>query len=156
MMMNKDEFRRDSFAGVFSTERGYIQISEDYHGEGYHVETWDNVIGELQKIYLRADEIFALAKVGVIDNIFAVSQLADEVTEACEANEAREQKLDEIRRAYSSNKGKFLHDYENAYDAAHAWMNQTIDLTGGDGVPEYYAVEGWGIQRLDNGDFKVV
>jgi len=147
-MMNKDEFRRDSFSGSFSTDRGYIQISEDYHGEGYHIETWDNVIGELQKLYLRADEIFALAKAGVINNIFGASELSDEVAEVREANEKRERELDKIRRAYSD-KGGFLHGYETDYESAHA------DLPGGDGTPEYYAVEGWGIQKLSNGDFEV-
>lgn len=147
-MMNKDEFRKDSFAGVFSTERGYVQISEDYHGEGYHVETWDNLIGELQKAYLRGDEIFALAKAGVIANVFGISELADEVSESCEKNEERERKLEEIRRAYSG-KGGFLYGYEADYESAHA------DLSGGDGTPEYYAVEGWGIQKLNNGDFEV-
>jgi len=147
-MMDKDEFRRDSFSGSVSTDRGYIQISEDYHGEGYHVETWDNVIGELQKLYLRADEIFALAKAGVIDNIFGVSELSDEVAKTCEENVEREQKLEEIRRAYSGKSG-LLHGYERPdYD------NVYNNLTGGDGTPEYYSVEGWGTIKLDNGDFE--
>jgi len=146
-MMNKDEFRRDSFSGSFSTDRGYIQISEDYHGEGYHIETWDNVIGELQKLYLRADEILALAKVGVINNIFGVSELSDEVTEACRENEERERKLEEIRRAYSG-KGGFLYGYEADYESVYD------DLSGGDGTTECYAVDGWGTIKLDNGDFE--
>lgn len=132
-MMNKDEFRKDSFSGVFSTERGYVQISEDFHGEGYHIETWDNLIGESQKVYLRGDEIFALAKAGVIANVFGITDLTDEVDESLNVNEERERELEKIRRVYSE-KIAPLYGYE---------MDSEYD---------HYAVEGWGIHSLSDTD----
>lgn len=105
-MTRKGEFRKDSFSGFFTTSRGYVQVSEDYFGEGYNIETWDNTIGELQKVYLRSEEIFALAKIGVVSDIFDVPQLTSEIATVCEANEQREQELEEIRRVYSSYRRK--------------------------------------------------
>jgi len=163
-MMYKDEFRRDGFTGVFPTERGYVQISEDYHGEGYHIETWDNLTGDFEKIYLRGDEIFALAKAGVIGNVFGISELSDEVSESCNENEKRERHLQEMaQRRVELWRPKMPSDLEIDYDAAHSWLVDHALPGGdgvpepypGDGVPEYYAIEGWGVQKLDNGDFEV-
>jgi len=159
-MMYKDEFRRNGFTGIFCTERGYVQISEDYHGEGYHIETWDNLTDEFQKIYLRGDEIFALAKAGVIDDVFGISELSEEVSESCDGNEKRErffkgmtEDLSNIETIDLSNSPTMPLDLEADYDAAF------LDLFGDGGgdvsVPEYYPIEGWGVQKLSNGGFEI-
>lgn len=136
-MMDKDEFRKNSFSGTFATERGYIRISEDYLGERYHIETWDNLTKESQRMCLRGDEIFALAKAGLIANAFGITELTDRSYESNRDNEERQRKLDEIRRAFSS-RGGISYDYFSSR---------------GDVPFEYYDIEGLGTQRLDGFDF---
>ena len=150
--INRKVFRKTGYTGEFGTETGSIQFSEDHSGEGFYLEIWDSLSHETQKVYLSVSDILAIAQMGLITESFTTEQLLEEIPEIVKKNKDREQHLKEMaeKRAemWRPQYGMTL-DLEADYDAAHA------DLPAGDGTPEYYAVEGWGTIRLDNGDFEV-
>ena len=138
-------FRKTGYTGEFGTETGSIQFAEDHSGEGFYLEIWDSFNHETQKVYLSASDILAIAQIGLITECFSTEQLLEEIPEIVEKNRKRAQLLTEMTDSVRS----MPLDLEEDYDAAH------IDLTGGDGTPEYVSVEGWGTIKLDNGDFEV-
>jgi len=145
-------FRKTGYTGEFGTETGSIQFAEDHSGEGFYLEVWNSLAEENQKVYLSASDILAIAQMGLITESFTTEQLLKEIPEIVRKNKEREQHLKEMAEKrtemWRPQFGMPI-DLEADYDAAHA------DLPGGDGTPEYYAVEGWGTIRLDNGDFEV-
>ena len=144
-------FRKTGYTGEFGTETGSIQFAEDHSGEGFYLEIWDSFNHETQKVYLSASDILAIAQMGLITESFTTEQLLEEIPEIVRKNKEREQHLKEMaeKRTQLWHAPRMPADLEADYDAAHA------DLPGGDGTPEYYAVEGWGTIRLDNGDFEI-
>jgi len=157
---NRKVFRKTGYTGEFGTETGSIQFSEDHSGEGFYLEIWNSLAEENQKVYLSVSDILAIAQMGLITESFTTEHLLDEIPEIVRKNKEREQHLKEMaeRRAemWRPQYGMTL-DLESAYDEAHRPLTDIYDetLSGGDGTPEYYAVEGWGTIRLDNGEFGV-
>jgi hypothetical protein len=149
--------RETAHAGEIPYEDGYLGFSESFDGEYFHFELFDGRLDETKRISLTPQEIEAIAKVGYLTESIEVDRLVEECESIGENMRERDRVLREIREKYEERVPPWdtTTDLETDYDAAHSWMNQTIDLGGGDGTPEYYSVEGWGIQRLDNGDFEV-
>jgi len=150
--INRKVFRKTGYTGEFGTETGSIQFAEDHSGEGFYLEIWNSLANENQKVYLSVSDILAIAQMGLITESFTTEQLLEEIPEIVKKNKDRERHMQEMAakrtEMWRPQYGMPL-DLETDYDAAHA------DLPGGDGTPEYYAVEGWGTIKLDNGDFEV-
>ena len=148
---NRKVFRKTGYTGEFGTETGSIQFSEDHWGEGFYLEIWNSLAEENQKVYLSVSDILAIAQMGLITESFTTEQLLDEIPEIVQKNQDRERHLKEMadRRTELWHAPRMPVDLEADYDSAHT------DLPGGDGTPEYYAVEGWGTIKLSNGDFEV-
>ena len=147
------KFREDGITGEVETD-GYgagVAFSEWYNGEGYDFEVARG-LGETQRFNLTTEEIYAIAKIGLLTHNFALDNLASDVDEAREYNLKRNETLAKIRENY-----KMPRELERDYDEAHRPITDmyTDELIGGDGTPEYYAVDGWGVIKLDNGDFEV-
>jgi len=120
-----------------------VSFSEWYNGEGYDFEI-SRGLSAIQKFDLTIEEIFAIAKIGLIIRAFDVEELVSEVEESKEYNRKRSETLAEIRNRYMSD------ELENAYDEVSRPLVDSYECSG-----EYTRVEGWGIQNLDNGDFEV-
>ena len=141
-----DSHREDAHAGEMYTENGSLRFSESFDGEYFHFDMYDSILNETKRIMMTPSEIYAIAKAGVLTECIDVSVLEEECGEIHNNMRKRQIDLQEIRSRYEYS---MPIDLEEDYDAAH------LDLSGGDGTPEYYAVEGWGTIRLDNGDFEV-
>ena len=128
-----------------------VYFSEWYNGEGYDFIVSRGAKTE-QKFELTIEEIFAIAQMGLITEAFSLRDLAAAGEYSKRYNLDREKTLAEIRSNYS-----MPVDLEAAYDEAHRPLTDIYGdgLCGGDGTPKEYHVEGWGIQKLDNGDFEV-
>ena len=166
--------RETAHAGEIPYEEGYLGFSESFDGEYFHFELFDGRLDETKRISLTPQEIEAIAKVGYLTESIEIDRLVEECESIGENMRERDRVLREIREKYDESvppwddnqsvtvdlsKPDMTVDLETDYDAAHSWMDQTIDtieLGTGDSTPEYYSVEGWGIQKLDDGDFRVV
>lgn len=161
----KGVHRETAHAGEIPYEQGYLEFSESFDGEYFHFKLFDGTLDETKRISLTPYEIEAIAMVGYLTESIEVERLVEDCERINENMRERDRVLREIREKYEErvppwdDSSKSYIDLETAYDAAHSWMDQTIDtieLGGGDGSSDYYKVEGWGIQKLDNDDFKVV
>jgi len=147
------ELRENGITGkVMMDEFGAgVSFSEWYNGDGYDLEI-SRGFSEPQKFGLTTEEIAAIAKMGLMVNAFSLIDIVSDVEKSKEYNRKREETLSEIRNNY-----RMSIDLEDAYDEAHRPLTDIYGdaLVGGDGTPSEYHVEGWGIQKLDNGDFEV-
>ena len=141
-----DKHREDANSGELVTGHGTVRFAEDYYGEYFYFDVYDSVLNENKRIMLSTAEIYAFAKAGVLTEVVDLNALDADVQETERVMREREKELEKIRSVHDKMMPSSL---EADYDAAHA------DLPGGDGAPDYYSVEGWGIQKLDNGDFEV-
>lgn len=143
-------YRNTGFTGEFGTDTGAICFAEEHSGEGFYFEVYNSIAGESQQIYLSASDILTIAQIGLLTECYNVEGMVEEIPEIVAKNKERERHLQEMAEKRTEMwRPKMPTDLNADYDSAHA------DLPGGDGVPEYYAVEGWGIQKLDGGDFEV-
>ena len=145
--------RKDGITGEVEIE-GFgseVHFSEWYNGDGYDFEVSRGSYAT-QKFDLTVQEIYAIAKMGAMANVFFLNDLAADVEKSKEHNRKLDETLTEIRSKYS-----MPSDLDAAYDEAHRPITDMYEneLVGGDGTPEYVAIEGWGIHKLDNGDFEV-
>ena len=141
-----DKHREDANAGEMITDHGTVRFAEDFDGEYFYFDVYDSVLQETKRIMLSPSEIHAIAKVGVLVEAFEPESLGADTDEISRNMRTREKELQRIRDIYENSMPL---DLEEDYDSVHA------DLPGGDGTPEYYAVEGWGTIKLSNGDFEV-
>jgi hypothetical protein len=152
MMINglRKVFRKNGYTGEFGTDTGSIRFSEDNSGEGFFIEVWNSDEQEAQRVYISASDIYTIAQIGLVTESFTTEELLEEIPEIVKKNEERKRHMQEMAEKRTKMwRPSMPIELESDYDAAHA------DLPGGDGTPEYYAVEGWGIIKLDNGDFEV-
>ena len=177
MIYTHGAHREDAHAGEIPHESGYIGFSESFDGEYIHFDVFDGNIDETKRFSLTPDEIVAIAKVGYLIEALDIDRLVEECDEIGENMRRRELMLRELRERYDESQPPWnvddtmsvnltdgdtiRYDYETDYDAAHDWMELsaqdiTVNLEGGNDTPYEYKVEGWGIQKLDNGDFNVV
>lgn len=148
------ELRENGIAGkVMMDEFGAsVSFSEWYNGDGYDLEI-SRGFSEPQKFSLTTEEIAAIAKMGLMVNAFSLIDIVSDVEKSKEYNRKREETLSEIRENYR----RMPVELEAAYDEAHRPLADIYGdpFSGGVGTPSEYHVEGWGIQKLDNGDFEV-
>jgi len=145
-------FRKTGYTGEFGTDTGSIRFAEDSSGDRFFIEFWNSDEQEAQRVYISASDILAISQIGLITECFTTEELIEEIPDIVKKNKERERHLQEMaqkRVEMWRPQHRMPTELEEAYDAAHA------DLPGGDGTPEYYAVEGWGVIKLDNGDFEV-
>lgn len=139
--------RKDGITGEVEIE-GFgseVHFSEWYNGDGYDFEV-SRGSNATQKFDLTVQEIYAIAKMGLMADIFFLDDLVADVEKSKEYNRKREKDLAEIREKY-----RMPIDLDAAYDEAHRALDA---LCGGDGTPTEYHIEGWGVQKLGNGDFE--
>ena len=145
-------FRKNGYTGEFGTDTGSVRFAEDSSGERFFIEIWNSDEQEAQRVYISASDIYTIAQIGLITESFTTEELLEEIPKIVKKNEERKRHLQEMaekRTEMWRPQNRMPLDLEADYDAAHA------DLPGGDGTPKYYAVDGWGIIKLDNGDFEV-
>ena len=143
-------FRKNGYTGKFGTETGTVSFAEDSSGEGFFIETWNSDEQESQRLYLSVSDILAISQMGLITESFTTEELLEEIPDIVNKNEERKRHLQEMAEKRTEMwRPSMPIELESDYDAAHA------DLPGGDGTPDYYAVKGWGVQKLSNGDFEV-
>jgi len=148
----KGVHRETAHAGEIPYEQGYLEFSESFDGEYFHFKLFDGTLDETKRISLTPYEIEAIAMVGYLTESVEVDRLVEDCERINENMRKRDRALREIREKYEEDT-RTLDISDTDYDAAHSWLDRV--LAGGDGVPEYYPIEGWGIQRLDNGGFEV-
>ncbi len=143
-------FRKNGYTGEFGTDTGTVRFAEDSSGDSFFIEFWNSDEQEAQRVYLSVSDIYTIAQIGLITESFTTEELLEEIPDIVRKNEERKRHLQEMALKRTKMwRPSMPVELEADYDAAHA------DLPGGDGTPEYYAVEGWGIIKLDNHDFEV-
>jgi len=154
-------FRNTGYTGEFGTDTGSVNFAEDHSGEGFYFDVWDSYNHETQKFYLSASDILTIAQIGLISECFTEEQLLEEIPEIMKKNRERDEHLKEMARRRTEMwrpQHSMPRELERDYDEAHRPITDMYadELVGGDGTPsEYYSVDGWGIIKLDNGDFEV-
>ena len=154
--MLHDKHREDSHSGELYTGHGSVRFAEDFDGEYFYFDVYDSALNENKRIMLSVSEMYAIAKAGVLVEGFDVESLITDVEDIGDAMKKRESDLEKIRSVYNNSMPS---DLVPGYDAAHYMSRNAVPLDasegdGGDGTP-HYAVEGWGIVNLHNGDFEV-
>ena len=124
------QFRKNAVTGLIGSPP--TAFSEDPNNEGMYFTFTDPESYENKDVWLSNDQILAVAVAGVLGELIDTDEIASEVDEMTTAGEARERAIEKVRKAYNASRQMF--DFEE----------------------DYYTVEGWGIQKLDGGDFRVV
>jgi len=153
-------FRTTGCTGEFGTDTGSIQFAEDHSGEGFYFDAWNSHTCESQRFYLSVSDILAIAQIGLISECFIKEQLLEEIPEIMKKNRERDEHLKEMARKRTEMwrpQHSMPHELERDYDEAHRPITDMYadELVGGDGTPEYYAVDGWGVIKLSDDNFGV-
>jgi len=151
-MIVRKVFRKNGYTGEFGTDTGSVAFAEDHSGDGFYFEVFNSLVCESQQIYLSVSDILTIAQIGLLTECYTADEMMVDIPEIVKKNEERTRHLQEMaekRVEMWRPQNRMPSDLDAAYDEAHA------DLPGGDGTPEYYAVKGWGVQKLSNGDFEV-
>lgn len=154
----KCEYRNNGTTGIIETHdsTGYISFSEDISGEGFEI-TVHAPDEDTNRLFLTSEELEAFAQIAVL--VYA----ANPELLRYDVDGYRHQHTQRQRDFYDSAAERAFgplmpFDLESAYDEAHRPLTDIYGDAlsgGGDGTPSEYAVEGWGIQKLDNNDFEV-
>jgi hypothetical protein len=143
-------FRKNGYTGEFGTDTGSIRFAEDSSGDRFFIEIWNSDEQEAQRVYISTSDILAISQMGLITECFTTEELLEDIPKIVKKNKDRDRHMQEMAEKRDEMwRPSMPIELESDYDAAHA------DLPGGDGTPEYFAIEGWGVQRLANGDFEI-
>ena len=157
------KYIRNAMAGVVDTdEGGVIEFAQDHTGSECNIKI-SSADGEITQLVVTEKELEMLATIAVLTasaSVFDIEENLNDLRDEYVKEQARKREAEaEFGRKMEAAFGPSMPiDLEAAYDEAHRPLTDIYGdpLSGGDGsIGEYYAVEGWGIQKLDSGDFEV-